>query len=99
MEDTVRKNVTRKRPQVWKYRGYTDAYTGKSRAAVEKSTPQVDHILEIQMLDKVWQDAPVAARTRKGHEQFSKVGGNRHNKKSLVLLTRTSSRWSTTCPP
>ena len=38
-----------------------------------KKKPNVDHILEIQLLDKVWDEAPVAVRTRAGLKQLQQV--------------------------
>lgn len=75
--ETLRKQVTNKKTQVWTLRNNQDLYTKKTKTDVEKNSPQVDHILEIQLLDKVfndaWNEAPVAARTREGHKQFAQV--------------------------
>ena len=46
---TLRGNVTSKGGEVWEHRHDTDAYTGKSRK--ETLMPEVDHVVEIQILD------------------------------------------------
>ena len=67
----LRCNVTHKKDDVWSYRANRDVYTGTEKSAVQK--PEVDHVWEIQAQEKVFNEAPVAVRTREGHNQFKKV--------------------------
>ncbi len=80
--ETLRKQVTHKRDKVWKERDNVDLYTGESKEKLEsdkkkKNRIEVDHVLEIQLMDRAgklaWDNAPVAARTREAHKQFSEV--------------------------
>ena len=74
---SLRKNVTYLKPEVLKLRDHVDLYTECKDDELEK--PNVDHIVEIQMLDKAFasalQDdkAPVAARTRQAYKDVSTV--------------------------
>jgi hypothetical protein len=70
---TSRKNVTHKMKRVFDLRNDEDIFKGKDKDYVMKNKPNVDHVLEIQMLDKVWYEAPVGVRTRAGQKQFSQV--------------------------
>jgi hypothetical protein len=61
---------------VWEANGLVDLYTNTPENEVRR--PQVDHIFEIQMLKKIYEEeAVVAARTRQGHKQFKKVKNNK----------------------
>jgi hypothetical protein len=61
--------------RVWTYRGGVDLYTGLSRAVTREA--QVDHILDVQVFDRVMADARnVSGRTRDwnlGMEEVKKV--------------------------
>ena len=60
--ETTRKGVTHKLDKVFDYRDDIDMYTRKTKDEVKGRNPNVDHILEIQMMDEVWFRAPVAVR-------------------------------------
>lgn len=50
--DTVRRGVTRKQKNTWKFRGDVDAYTKKTKSQVEKESPQNDHVVDVLFLDE-----------------------------------------------
>jgi hypothetical protein len=62
--------ISRKSEEVWRIRGDADLITNLPRKAVEAQKPEVDHVIEIQHHEWVFQralhadDVPVAARTR-----------------------------------
>ena len=51
---TLRKAVTHKQERAWSHRGNIDVYRRMSRT--ETPNPEVDHIIEIQILDHVWRE-------------------------------------------
>ena len=73
----VRKGVTSKKEEVWKHRNDKDVYTLRVREDVEKNTPEVDHIIEIQihksLLARVEKKGTVAVRTRAGIDAYAEI--------------------------
>ena len=59
---TLRKKVSFRRDDVWCARGGKDAYTRSERSAIVESEQNVDHVLEVQLLE---------------HAVFDIVRGNR----------------------
>jgi len=60
----LRGSVTNKADAVWVRRAQTDAYTSRSRA--DTPDPQVDHIVEVQLLETAFARAFVAHRASAG---------------------------------
>lgn len=48
---SLRRNVSQAREEVWRSRGGVDAYTGKKRRGLEDEIQNVDHVIEIQMVE------------------------------------------------
>jgi hypothetical protein len=48
---SLRRNVSQAREEVWRSRGGVDAYTGKKRRGLEDENQNVDHVIEIQMVE------------------------------------------------
>lgn len=55
-----RKNVSRLRTVVWEARDDRDAYTGKSRRALAEDHQNVDHVIEVQLIEFAAGDALAA---------------------------------------
>ncbi len=70
---TVRLGVTHKKQKVFDLRCWHDDYTNLPYDKLVDKAPQVDHVVEVQLLNKAWNGAPPAARTREGHKQFANV--------------------------
>ena len=64
-------NVSARADDVWSFRGGRDLYGGGSRGAVSSQEPQVDHILEIQVVNLAWCSALAdGVRTRGAKESI-----------------------------
>jgi hypothetical protein len=59
--DGIRGAVSYKEDAVWSHRGGKDAYTLSTR---RPSDPNVDHIIEVQIVQKAFEAAPPAGATR-----------------------------------
>ena len=61
-------NVNTQAVAVWESRGDRDAYSGARRAVVSSQSPEVDHVMEVQVVNVAWcsslKAAPPAANTR-----------------------------------
>jgi DNA uptake protein ComE-like DNA-binding protein len=77
----VSKDETRK--SVWRYRHDTDLYTGSAKQVVENGDSEVDHIWEMQLLNRavsnVWQS-----------DEFGPAGRTRYAKRRLADLVNSS---------
>lgn len=77
----VSKDETRK--SVWRYRDDIDLYTGSAKQEVEKGDSEVDHIWEMQLLNRavsnVWQS-----------DEFGPAGRTRYAKTRLADLVNSS---------
>ena len=71
IKSSLRRSVSTKKPEVWKLRQQQCVYLEQPRAQIEKHAHQVDHVLEIQMLDKTFY--PISNITRQSQKQFSTI--------------------------
>ena len=81
----LKNSASKKKDQVWQYRDNVDLYTEMDREAMEyqymPNQIETDHILEIQLLNKVWletqyaliRDGAPSQNTRLTHQQLQKV--------------------------
>ena len=60
-----------KKPEVWKLRKQQCVYLEQPRTEIEKLPHHVDHVLEIQLLDKTFY--PITNITRQSQKQFSTI--------------------------
>lgn len=51
---TTRLNVTPMIVKTWEYRENKDAYTNSAREVVSERTPQIDHVVEVALVDKLF---------------------------------------------
>ena len=79
----LRESVTRLGCDVWTARAGIDAYTGKSRAQVDASVPQVDHVLEVQLAEHALIYAVNATHTSAARPSLSTACGAQRLREAL----------------
>eukprot|EP01138_Halocafeteria_seosinensis_P000758 gb/GECG01000777.1/.p1 GENE.gb/GECG01000777.1/~~gb/GECG01000777.1/.p1 ORF type:complete len:438 (+),score=70.24 gb/GECG01000777.1/:1-1314(+) len=68
----LRANVDQKTEDVWSWRDNTDVYTLLGRKAVEDQIPEVDHVMEIQIINRAFGNADIKnnGATTRGVKNF-----------------------------
>ena len=76
---TLRRNISSRANDVWDYRDNTDAYTLQSRDVVRKLNPQVDHILEISVIEHAFERVCVSQGARNAWLKWQDVKSTKDN--------------------
>ena len=77
----LKNKATKKKKEVWELRNDTDLYTGEDKEWVEGKRAEVEHILEMQLMNRAWHAARdeltrtnvPAASTRKAYDDMNAV--------------------------
>ena len=81
----LKNKATKKKKEVWELRNDTDLYTGEDKEWVEGKRAEVEHILEMQLMNRAWHAARdeltrtnvPAASTRKAYDDMNAVRESR----------------------
>ena len=81
---SLRKPVSRMRDDVWSQRGGRDAYTNKPRARIAEDEQNVDHVLEVQLLEHAALDL-----LSTNHELLNRFRDSVNSSPNLNVTART----------